>query len=298
MTTRQFEIGSRAGWIESHHVEFRENTFTVARDGLISIGPADYSPAEIRRHVSTPNLGGSQSRILKLLPTSFGEKSRLSPPRHGSPKQAWNNRLEQPTIFHDYQTRQPIDVSKRFCITPSSSLVDNSVFEKISPSGKRILHKIDFTKERRFFKTYPDLVVEFHDVKYDSKQLKKKTPLGVIPKARRLPIKLSEFDVGNESHYRTEHESKIAAVSSEAQSSSTTQMPLSPIKRPIVKQKYTGPVIVLDSSCYSNMKKDLHFEISPGTIAKVVPKNIFGSILAVPKRHKSRTVGHNMMSED
>ena len=297
MTTRQFELGGRAGWIESHHVEFRENTFTVARDGIISIGPADYSPAEVRRHVSTPNLGGSQSHILKLLPTSFGEKSRLSP-RHGSPKQAWDNRVEQPTIFHDYQTRQPIDVSKRYCVTPSSSLVDNSVFEKVSSSGKRILHKIDFTKEPRFFKTYPDLVVEFHDVKYDSKHLKKKTTLGVIPKARRLPIKLSEFDVVDEDHYRAEHESKMTAVSGEPQSFSTAALPLSPIKRPKLKQRYTGPKIVLDSSCYSNMKKDLHFEISPGTIAKVVPKNMFGSILAVPKRHKSRAVSHSLLPED
>jgi hypothetical protein len=295
MTTRRFDLSTRAGWIEHHHVDFSKSIFSVPREAMLQVGPGDYDPKEMPKHVSTPSLGGSQASIANIVPTTFGSSSRII--RHGSPRQINESRMELVTHFHDYGVRQPIDTARRYCPTPGPQYYEEkTILSEMTVDGKKTLKKIDFTDTPRFQGVYDKIAIPHHDINYDSKHLKPAVKLGLIPKTRRLPIQIGDRDtsltVRGPECYREDHHQKMSRISPPSSPSleqGTATMPLSPIRRPKLKH-ISRNEFVFDASCYTNLKKELRFNLSPGSIAHVVPKNMFGHLMAAPRQHQSRAI--------
>jgi hypothetical protein len=260
------------------------------------------------------NMSGSLLSNWSPTAPSFGAHSRINTSRNSSrPSNSRNssrsrrtlspervseeNRTEYVTIFHDYGSRQPIDTHRRFCPTKGPDYYEeNTLLSEWSIDGKKTLKKVDFTKTPRFRGMYDKTAVGHYDVNYDSKHLKPRLKLGFIASARRLPIQIGAEDqsllVQGPACYREEHHMKMSQISppsSPKGASGTATMPLSPVRKPKLNHKPRNEY-VFDASCYTEMKKQLVFDLSPGSIAQRVPKNIFGGLMVVPRPHQSRSI--------
>lgn len=309
MSKRVFPLDTRAGWIEQHHVDFSSDTFIVQREGIYAVGPGDYSPTRLERHVFTPKLGKAQDissqNLFKFGPHSRLRKNHLSTDSLYSISQSITGvepgaKGEYATIFHDHDRRQPIDSRQRYTATPGPYLGQESVLESVSYDGKKILKNVDFTAEERFIPDKRESLKLGYDIKYDSEQVKPKARLGFTPSSKRMPIQFGQQDLSKDEPpdngfrpcSKPSHHVSTLSVRSKSPSNPDgwrkqpqfTSTSFSPVKRPVVKHKYKQEIL-FDSSCYSDARKDLDIDISPGVINKLVKSNTFGSLLLVPKVH-------------
>lgn len=302
---RAFALDSRAVWVEQSHESlgsvrrspFRkcsngddfhnESVCIVPRDNY-AIGPGDYSPERISRHISTPNLGGSQG-VPKQLKLQFGLHTRTGSSKNDRfsykvsddlflPGQA-NMRKENVTIFHENDRRQSLDPKLRFCSTPGPQLGHESLLESTQFDGKKKSRSVVLGPDNIPFgeRNETKLALPSYDIMYESMQLRPKPKLGVMTKHDRVLA----LDEGRVPVYE-EDKPKINYL--------PPQRPRSiPTKKPVLKSLNAEP-LSFDTSAYKNLKRPELLEISPGTINNLLKHNIFGAMLRVPKQHKTQII--------
>ena len=131
ISKRAFPLDSRTVWVEQQIVR----NCIVARDNF-PLGPGEYSPSlPVRKHVSTPKLG-KRSKITPYLSFNSGlnresvTETVIPFSKSISTSNYENNdniMRDHMTIFHEHNTRQPLDPKLRFCATPGPSLEQDSI---------------------------------------------------------------------------------------------------------------------------------------------------------------------------
>lgn len=282
---RAFGLDTRSAWIESQHCT--EASIVVSKDNL-SIGPGEYSPVILERHICTPSVGGARNIGDNLNPYSFGSRSRInsrSSQRPGSDysivldsRGTWIDRSSETTTFHEHDRRQPLDPYRRFERSDSSGLLHGGPTEYVTIFGPHKVKRVNFGHNDIPFgeRNETRLALPTYAIKYDSAMIKKKTQLGVIPRSKRTTI----FDSLPDAEPVDPSPPKLEQVVEK-----TAPSPPSP-QRKITFKKTEEPHF--DASCYTSTKKSLPVDLSPGYIRSQVRSNMFGGVLTVPRLHASK----------
>lgn len=310
---RAFPLSSRAVWVEQSHVQLTDDVFLLPKDNL-EIGPGRYRPQKVDRHVKTPMLGTS-SAVLSL-PTHYDFGSHGFQPSASlnsysitedlpfSNNKSRSEKSEFSTIFHDQDRRQPIDSKRRYCSTPGPYMGQSNPLEFITIDGKRHAQKAHFGDSKRFEKVTSKLT---YNVQYDSNHLRPRITQGFTPLQARTSFFLGPSGSMSSSRHSLSFDREIGNSSSRSE----TSIPFSNLKRekhpleertrqpnikeeapvalPVDPNKPTRskqerlPEIKFDSSCYSDVKKELPIDLYPQKINKLVKSNIFGRIVKLPK---------------
>lgn len=313
---RAFPLDSRAVWVEQLHGnlgriraspdrKYRTNSnvddeflgepqFLCSRDNFI-VGPGDYSPTKIERHVYTPKLGPREI-LDDIRNYKFGSHMRPTLSRDSTSTYSISNermtaqdnhRSDMMTIFHEHDRRQPLDPKLRACRTPGPSLSSGSLLETVYHDGLRKSKTIHLGPNDIPFgeRNETKIASTSYDVQYDSLHVRPRPTQGHIPKNSRFPH-YEKKEEKDSTRLETEQSNSLSKVTIKAVDS--VERPRSLAPKPMKMR--VQPVAKFDSSCYSDSRRALPIDISPGVIQSIVRTNMFGGILTVPKLHKSRNL--------
>jgi len=181
---RAFPLDSRSVWIEQQNV----HGILFAKDNF-PLGPGDYSPLKVPRHISTPSLAPRDHFQLFSANgsrASAGLASTLPNPRNISTATVKRDD-EYRTMFHDHNTRDPLDAKNRHTATPGPFIAhSNSMEGSILSDGKYTIKGTTFgANDIPFGERLPSrMALEDYDVKDD--YYKRKPILGCILKEQRF----------------------------------------------------------------------------------------------------------------
>ena len=298
-TRRAFPLDSRTVWIEQQII----HQVLIPKDNL-PIGPAEYSPKILERHITTPVLGKFRGPADHFRNFHSGSSIRsLSPQsrRSASPK-IREERSDHATIFHDHDIRQPLDPKLRFCATPGPYLSQNPALSSTSVHGVDEVHNtsdfghndIPFGQRLPTKKALPD-----YEVNYDSLQVRKAPTLTTIPKSKRIYIpKKGDPPCPLEGEHRViERERPRSSSPKRSQSPpfqpnksmgemSVLEWRCSLVKLPKLKTRAPPKIHFLTES-YKREKKKMPVMLTPKVVKEKARVNLFDHILAIPRSHRS-----------
>mmetsp|Transcript_30442 Transcript_30442/g.51448 ORF Transcript_30442/g.51448 Transcript_30442/m.51448 type:complete len:356 (+) Transcript_30442:94-1161(+) len=314
---RAFALDSRTVWVEQQIVG--PSTTVVAKDNYV-LGPGEYNPSVLERHVSTPSLGGSKGNaaffqafkgdIRIRTPLGKGSPTRSftpSPTRKsvGSPSkrtQSQQTLRDFTTVYHDRDTRNPLDPKNAFTPTPGAKLAHSQVeLRSTVPFGGYNVMPIPFGERFPTKEALPD----YHP-NYDSEQLRPRAVTGKFDKARRIYIpskndnkKASSAVTNNTNEADPESSQALVAYGSPKKGvvdgdSSFSPQKLSVFQQrcnlvPLPKLKYRiPPKLTFDASSYRhNQFTGQPLDLTPKLINQKASVHIYDGILAIPRQHKA-----------
>jgi hypothetical protein len=293
-TRRAFALDSRAVWIEQQI----RHQILIPKDNL-SIGPAEYSPTAVKRHVSTPLLGKYNGPADHF--RSFQSSMQLCTPGSRSKSmrsdKGINESFDQEgfrTIFHNHDMRNPLDPKLQFCQTPGPYLTHGSALETVSVDGLRTVkdtvrfgrNDIPFGARTPIRQALPD-----YNVNFDSQQLRPQPRLTSFPKSKRetLPARRAadgESNVsGVSSSSRIRSESPLHYADS-SENMTVFQQRCSMVPLPKLRTR-KPPTLIFDSSSYKRSKSKMPDLLTPNVVKKKAKVDLFHHLLAIPKQHRS-----------
>lgn len=306
---RAFPLNSRSSWVEQQHYKGS----VVYRDNLV-LGPAEYSPTNRHnsRHVGTPTLSQRSRVSLVDAFNPFGSKLSMATPGrvgggagHNSysivddaqllPGQAYFDRQESATIFHDHDRRMGTDPHRRFCPTPGASLPHDSLLLTRSISGISVPATVHFGPDDVPFgdragpvKPAGPCYSPDYDSKYNSKYVKLSK---ISPSARKT---FADMDQLNALKRDQPDSPVIAKLRADARASSPPTSLLranikpSPVRMPILRTR-KPPALSFDHSCY-HAKALSTVELNPAAIDRLAKVGLFNSIMTTKRQYDSATL--------
>jgi hypothetical protein len=294
-TRRAFPLDSRTVWIEQQIV----HQVLLPKDNL-AVGPAEYSPKILERHITTPVLGkfrGPADHFRGFKSTNSLRSNSPQSRRSVSPK-VREERSEYSTIFHDHDIRQPLDPKLRFCPTPGPYLSQDPALTSTSVYGVSEVHNtsdfghhdIPFGDRMKYKTALPD-----YNVNYDSLQVKKAPILTTIPKSKRIHIpKKGDPPCPLESDHRERPRSSSPKRSQSPPyrpnksmgEMSVLEWRCSLVKLPKLKTR-EPPKIHFMTQSYKREKKKMPVMLTPKVVKERARVNLFEHILAIPRSHRS-----------
>lgn len=292
---RAFPLDSRTVWVEQRLVR----DILLPRDNFV-LGPGEYSPQVIERHVSTPSLGKYRGVADHFMPF----RSKTSTANRGIEQQ----RSEYTTIFHEHDVRQPIDPKRRYAATPGPQIGQQPILRAVGIDGVREARAIHFGKSQASSpvkKALPD-----YDVNYDSEFIKPKTQYVKIMREQNNSRRRGTRNTGasfdeqdrersaspkhhHYSHHRansplTPSNGKIGNARSldSGSSSSVFQERMNSVAMPKVKTR-KFPQLIFNDSSYKSIRLKAPLDLSPQLVNKEAKISPFKNIVAIPRQHKS-----------
>lgn len=199
---RAFPLDSRSVWIEQQNV----HGVLFARDNF-PLGPGEYSPTKMQRHISTPSLaprdhfqlfsaGGGRrtggNSLSGTLPNNgTGGFGHTHPHNRTASRSTETSTVlqdvEYRTMFHDHHSRNPLDYKNRHTATPGPFMThSNPSVGSITNDGKYTIKGHTFGPNDIPFGERVPSRLALEDYNVNDEYYRRKPILGCIQKERRF----------------------------------------------------------------------------------------------------------------
>lgn len=299
---RAFPLDSRSVWIEQQLVQ----EVCVPRDNY-PIGPGEYSPIKIDKHVSTPSLRGSSMGVrdhfnpfTARTQTKQKERTRKIQDTNISVKED----LEYKTIFHDHDKRVPLDPKLRTCATPGPHFYESSILESTMIDGKHHARNVIFGQADLPFGERMPTKVALPDYEVKDDLLKHKPPLGCEVNERRFMFTSQRKREPFTSYDPTYMGTKLWQTCPTAIQYEKNQLSQIDLERQCLHTEFRKINRQLDTSGIDTSPYKQNFRrskpnncqykklnsLDPKSIDKEVRANTFRTLLSIPRRHQAPSV--------
>lgn len=273
---RAFPLDSRTVWVEQQHVK----SICLPKENL-PLGPGEYNPKPFDRNICTPFVGKRELFASDYKPfnssvwsadISQGRNGRRLGSKCGSRNALGGvSRSDHVTIFHDNDTRQPLDPKLRFCETVGPTLPHEPLLDSVKYDGRHRAPSLHLDKDKRTRFKDPEPMKEY-DPNYNSKHISKRAKQQFVPK------------VGHQNPFNVEDDFE-PHVSKGGPMSEVEKVSWSPK----LKRERPNEKLKFDSSCYQRVQvPDI---LRPSEINRRVKKNTFFKMLTTPIQYNSKNIG-------
>ena len=248
----------------------------------LPLGPGEYNPRLPDRNICTPFVGKRELFPADYKPfmssvwsSEISEGKYWKKGQKGERYPLGGSRADFASVFHDNETRQPLDSKLRFCETPGPTLTHEPLLDSLKYDGRHKAHAVLLEKDRveRFKDCEP---LKEYDPQHNSLHLVKRTKETFVPKVGHknpFPSVTEEYQP---------HKSKGGPMSTQEDDEEKWKPKLTWDKPNKLNLKF-------DSSCYQ--KKEVPDIIRPTEINRRVKKDQFLKMMMTPIRYDSQAIG-------
>ena len=291
---RAFPLDSRSVWIEQQNI----HGVLLPKDNF-PLGPGEYSPIKIPRHISTPSLGFRDH--FKTFNPNGNSRQNVQSGASNRVKTSSTVRqdFEYKTIFHDHSERNPLDPKNMRTATSGPMLVHSDPTVSVLNDGVHSVKSLPFGPNYVPFGERCPTKLAFNDYDVKDSLCQRKIKLGCKVDESRFKyttnkkmekiIPRTNLDVRPWRHCETSD----VYLNHQKFLDECDELSLATMEKGRTKLTHGQPVVRMDSSVYHNIRGPVVNicrynklpSIDPASINKQIKSNAFGRILTLPRAH-------------